>query len=197
MLTFDEPSHTYRIDGQRVPSVTQVLAPLQDFGGVPPEVLARKAALGTDVHLACELDDAGELDDGATDPMVMHYVRAWRAFRRDTGADVVMCEQRLGHAGLRYAGTLDRVVRTRTDEHLLIDLKTSVCMTPVYGVQLAGYQMLLESSGLSVPGLQRKGLQLRPDETYRLITYNNTQDRPCFMGLLALANWKGSNDERR
>lgn len=197
MLTFDEGSHTYRLAGQRVPSVTQVIAPLHSFVGVPPDVLARKAALGTDVHLACELDDTGDLDDAATDPEVMAYVSGWRAFRRDTGAKVLMNEQRLAHPGLRFAGTLDRLVEVRGGEVMLIDLKTAANMTPAYGVQLAGYQMLLEGvvldDGRTVPSLTRKGLQLRPDGTYRLIGYTNPNDRPCFMGLLALHHWKETN----
>ena len=39
MLTFDEPSHTYRWQGQVVRSVTQYLERLHSFAGVPVDVL--------------------------------------------------------------------------------------------------------------------------------------------------------------
>lgn len=195
-LEFDPGSHVYRLGGAVVPSVTTIIRPLQDFGAVPAGVLAQKAALGTAVHLACELDDAGELDDGETDPVVMGYVNGWRRFLRDTEARVLMCEQRLAHAGLRYAGTLDRVLVGARGRHglaMLVDLKTSVQMAPSFGVQLAGYQLLLESAHPELPPLSREGLQLRADGTYHLQPYRNPNDRPCFMGLLAVHHWKESS----
>ena len=45
-LTFDEAAHEYRLDGRRLPSVTQLLAPLVDYSKVPRETLERAQALG-------------------------------------------------------------------------------------------------------------------------------------------------------
>lgn len=191
---FDEASHTYTLDGRVVPSVTQVIAPLHDLSRVPHDVLERKRALGVAVHLACELDDEGELDDDATDAVVMGYVNGWRAFRRDVGATVLMNERRLAHRGLGFAGTLDRVVLTREGLVFLVDIKTAVRMSPAYGVQLAGYMLLLEAEGVPLPApVERKGLQLSPDGAYRLVPYINPNDRPAFCGLLAVHHWKESN----
>lgn len=195
-LEFDADAHVYRLGGVVVPSVTTVIRPLQDFGAIPAGVLARKAALGSAVHLACELDDLGELDEVGTDPVVMGYVAGWRLFLADTGARVLLNEQRLAHAGLRFAGTLDRVLvdaRGRAGLALLVDLKTSVSMAASFGVQLAGYQLLLEHAMPALPPLSREGLQLRADGTYHLQPYRNPNDRPCFMGLLAVHHWKESS----
>ena len=61
VLTFDEASHTYRIDGQVVPGVTSVLKPLTDYSMVPPADLQAAADFGKAVHRACELDDLMDL----------------------------------------------------------------------------------------------------------------------------------------
>lgn len=210
-FTFDEPSHTYTLDGHRLPSVTQILEPIKpDFSMVPPDVLERKRQFGTAVHLACELDDLGELDDDATDPDVMGCVRAWRSFKADTGAAIVMNEQRLYHPTLRFAGTLDRLayLRLKGDEQpssWLLDLKTSVDPHPSYGVQLAGYRTLLagqEETGplsaamgeafrsIGVDPIKRASVHLDASETYRFHQYRDPADEATFMACLAIHRFK-------
>ncbi len=189
-LHFDPDAHVYRIDGNVVPSVTQLLKPIgPDFSMVPPDVLEAKRALGTAVHLACEVDDEGDLDDDDLDPVLMPYVSAWRKFKADTGSVVLINEQKLGHRTLGYAGTLDRVVRVRNGDCYLVDLKTSVSMSASYGVQLAGYQLLLDDSDFNT-SLARKGLQLKNDGTYKLVPFNNPNDAACFRALLSIYHWK-------
>jgi RecB family exonuclease len=189
-LEFDAESHVYKVDGVPVPSVTQLLAPVKpDFSMVPPDVLERKRQLGAAVHLACELDDDDELEE--CDPAVQPYVDAWRKFKADTGAEVLMNEQQLYSQRLRFAGTLDRVVRVRSGDVYLIDLKTSIAMPASYGVQLAGYQLLLYEQP-PILTLSRKGLRLSDDGTYKLVPFDNPNDLQAFMACLALHNWKNS-----
>lgn len=210
-FTFDEASHTYRLDGQRLPSVTEILAPIkQDFAMVNREVLEAKRLLGTAVHLACELDDQGELDDDFTEPAVMAYVQAWRKFRADTGAAIVMNEQRLYHPTLRFAGTLDRLayLRMKGEEQpstWLLDIKTSADPHPSYGVQLAGYRMLLagqeEAGPLSVAmgeafrrigldHIKRATVHLDVSGHYRFHQYQDHNDEATFMACLAIHRFK-------
>ena len=196
VFTFDEASHTYALDGVRLPSVTQLLEPIKpDFSMVPRDVLEAKRALGVAVHLACEIDDQGELDDESTDPGVMAYVAGWRKFRADTGAAIVMNEQRLYHPGLRYAGTIDRLayLRQRSDQQSttwLLDLKTSADPEPVHGVQLAGYRELLAGNGNIVDHLKRGTVHLRDDGTYKLHEFKNPSDEAAFRACLAIHSWK-------
>lgn len=191
-LTFDEATHTYRLGGQVVPSVTQLLKPIApDFAGIPPAVLEAKRQLGQEVHFACQLDDEDDLDEDTVPEAVEPYLQAWRKFKADTGAEVLVNERKLAHPTLRYAGTLDRLVRVRAGGVYLIDLKTSVSMSSHFGVQLAGYQLLLETDDdFAGVKLERKGLQLRDDGTYRLIPYVNPNDAACFRALLSIHNWK-------
>lgn len=191
-LTFDEATHTYRLGGQVVPSVTQLLLPIApDFSAIPAHVLEAKRALGTEVHFACELDDEDDLDEDTVPAAVEPYLAAWRKFKADTGAVVLANERKLVHTGLRFAGTLDRLVRVRDGGVYLIDLKTSVSMAAHFGVQLAGYQLLLETDDdFAGVKLERKGLQLRDDGAYRLIPYNNPNDAAAFRACLSIYHWK-------
>lgn len=194
-LTFDEATHVYRLGGVVVPSVTQLLEPIRpDFAGIPPAVLEAKRELGTAVHLACELDDDDDLDEDSVPGAVAPYLAAWRRFKADTGAEVLANERKLVHTSLHYAGTLDRLVRVRAGDVYLIDLKTSISMSAHFGVQLAGYQLLLEvSDDLADVKLARKGLQLKNDGTYRLAAYSNPNDTAAFRALLSIHHWKESN----
>lgn len=210
-FTFDEASHVYRLDGHRLPSVTEILAPIKpDFSMVPPAVLEAKRAFGTAVHLACELDDLGELDDDATDPAVMSCVQAWRRFRSDTGATVVMNEQRLYHPALRFAGTLDRLayLRMKGDDQpstWLLDIKTGAEPMPSFGVQLAGYRLLLTAQedpgplssafgeafrSIGADSIKRASVHLDASGGYRFHEYRDPADEATFMACLAIHRFK-------
>jgi hypothetical protein len=186
-LVFDEGTHTYSVDGRIIPSVTTIIRPLHDFADIPAAVLERKRVLGTAVHLACELDDRDELDDAATDAEVMGYVAGWRKFRSDSGAKVLMNEQKLYHPTLMFAGQLDRLLMLRNGVTALIDLKTSVTMSNAFGVQLAGYALLLEDQ--DIPRNALHGLQLRANGAYKLHSYPDPNDAACFRALLSVYHW--------
>lgn len=198
-LIFDEAAHTYTVDGRRLPSVTTILGPIRpDFSMVPPDVLEQKRRLGTDVHLACELDDLGELE--AVDAELQPYLDAWRAFKRDTAAVILLNERRLYHTTLFFAGTLDRLLMMRQhDGYWMVDIKTSADPHPSYGVQCAGYVELLQANRgeLELPasvggGVRRASVHLLPDGKYRLKTYDNPNDTAVFRALLSIHHWKDS-----
>lgn len=187
-LHFDPATHTYTVDGARLPSVTEIIRPIApDFSAIPPAVLERKRALGTAVHEACDLDDQDDL--GEVDDQLQGYVDAWRRFKAETGLQVTMSEQRLHHDALRYAGTLDRLVAIG-DVMWLLDLKTSADPAPSYGVQLAGYAELLAAAGTVAD--RRATLHLRADGTYRLCEFTNPNDLAAFRACLSLHHWKES-----
>lgn len=202
VFNFDEASHTYTLDGVRLPSVTQLLAPIKpDFSMVPPDVLEAKRALGVAVHTACEIDDQGELDDEGTDPVVMRYVAAWRLFRTQTAATILANERRLYHPTLRFAGTVDRAADISTGrgsarDLWILDLKTGDEPHASYGVQLAGYEALLRANDERISPdlrLRRGTVHLRDDGTYRLHEFKNPNDSAAFMACLSLHAWKEAN----
>lgn len=184
-VTFDAATHTYTVSGVRVPSVTQVLAPLSDLAGIPASVLNAKRDLGHAVHMACELDDADNLDEATVHAAVQPYLRAYRAFRQDTRAVVLACEQRVYHPVHRYAGTLDRVFRI--DGHkVLTDLKTCFTTPASVGPQTAAYQAAHGNAEVK----RRAALQLRPDGTYRFQPLDNPNDMAVFVACLTVHRFK-------
>jgi hypothetical protein len=199
VFTFDEATHTYTLDGVKLPSVTTIIRPIgPDFSAIPPDVLEQKRAFGVAVHTACELDDLGELDDEATDPRVMRCVAAWRRFKVETEAEVLATEQRLYHPTLRFAGTLDGLLRIAArkghgTELWLIDRKTSDEPHASYGVQLCGYRMLLDAQpdGRLPESLVHRGtVHLFDDGTYRLHPFKNPNDEAAFRACLSIHQWK-------
>lgn len=132
-LHFDEATHTYTASGVVVPSVTQILAPLNDLSFIKPEVLQYKRDLGTAVHKATELYDMGELDESTVSPLVQPYLDGWIRLRAELPFEILGMEERVFHPAHRYAGTYDRLVQL-DGKRCIFDLKTGG-MFPSYGPQ--------------------------------------------------------------
>lgn len=184
MLQFDEATHRYTWNGRPVPGVTSILKPLQDFGAIPPAVLAAKADLGTRVHLATELDDAGTLDEQSITDDVRPYLAAWRQFKADRDPVIVMAEQRVFCEPLCFAGTLDRVLFMGGDEWL-VDIKTSAGVPVSAGPQTAAY-----ANALGQPDLRRAVILLRPDGTYHFHELAGHADWSVFQACLVIHRYK-------
>lgn len=140
-ISFHAPTHTYDIDGVRVPSVTQVLAPQNDWSMVPAWQLEAAAALGRDVHTAVNLLARGVLDWESLDDALVPYVRGAERFLRESGGVVIAAEQVVGSKSLGVAGTLD-LMMTWDNWLYLIDWKVSAAVPSTVGAQLAAYLQL-------------------------------------------------------
>lgn len=186
MLTFDDPSHTYRWNGAIVPSVTQIIRPLYSFDGIPPDVREHKRQIGTAVHYACDLIDRGTLDPASIAPEIAGYLVAYREFLAAKKPEWALVESQHYNEVYRYAGTLDRA--GDMDGPALLDLKTGPESAAI-GVQLAAY---LKAAPLS-PATHRYSLHLRDDGTYRLIEHTNRDDWATFLSCLNLFNWKAKH----
>lgn len=192
-LTFDEAAHEYRLDGRRLPSVTQLLAPLVDYSKVPRETLERAQALGTAVHRMTELYDNDDLDEESLSDELRPYLASWLRFRTECQFEPVTIEHRMSHPLYRYAGTSDRtgIIKGRL---AVVDLKKMMVLGPHIGPQLAAYEKLHQAEGLKV--LDRFALGLRPDGTYRLQPYTDPLDWQCFLSHLTIRNWKEKHGHR-
>ena len=194
-LTFDEASHTYRLDGRVVPSVTQVLDPLYDFSRIAPEVLERKRNLGTAVHKAIELDVADDLDHASLSEAVLPYFQAWQQFNADFAPRNAQSEVRV-YSKHGYAGTCDLVCEQR-DEVWVLDFKTSAEVGAATALQTAAYSQAVKETWRPNDDLQhlfrRGAVHLKPDGTYKLHTYNDRTDWPTFLACLTLHNWRMNN----
>lgn len=191
MLKFDSVGHRYTWQGAPVPGVTDVIrSALGDpFANVPPLVLEFKRTLGVAAHLACHLDDAGELDDASVHPEVRPRLEAWRAFRREFPFTVFASERPLYHTLYGYAGTPDRgIVVNGGKWHAVVDLKTGF-PGPAAALQLAAYERLFDAE-YGHPVMRRFALQALPSGRYRFTEYTGVSDWRDFLACLAVHRLK-------
>jgi hypothetical protein len=197
-MEFNEAEHRYMLDGVELPSVSRIMAPITElaFAKIPRATLERKIAIGHAVHLASTFIDADALDEDSVDPAISGYLDGYRLFLQEKRPTYRLSETRLAHPLYRYAGTPDRLA---TIDGLTgpLDLKSTVELYPHVGIQLAGYELLLESNGFLADVREgqfaRFALQLTPDGKYRLRAYESTFDAPAFMGLLAVHRWSSQH----
>jgi hypothetical protein len=111
-LTFAPATHTYDLDGVRVPSVTGILkaSSLIDFSRVPPSELDRARVRGTVVHQAIHYFNERDLDVDrfcAEFPDYAGYLRAWIAFTEERRFVPRFNEYRVASRRHQVAGTID------------------------------------------------------------------------------------------
>ena len=138
-LEYAEDEHAYYKNGVAIPSVTQIL---KHAGLVSPYMMDAEAAWrGQQVHEITAKDDIERVDMRTITERFRPYLRAWRAFRRDTGFSVTEVEARVDSPdGGGYAGRCDRIgyLPQRPNGHIMLDIKTGV--PPSYAhLQTAAY----------------------------------------------------------
>jgi len=200
VLTFEPRGHEYRVNGERKPSVTELLegAGLTvDYRAVPAHVLLKARERGLHVDACCDLYDEGDLDWRTVHPEAANYVRAWATFCRAEGYQPAASQVQLYHPEHDYCGTGD-TVGTVGRQWVMIDRKATVKVAASYGCQLAGYTMpgmeCAEHGGelapVPWPRPARAVVQLRPDASYRVVPYDAPDDVAAFLGALELYKWR-------
>ena len=131
MLTFDEATHTYTLDGIQLPSVTEVTRfCAYDYKSDRPWLAEAAARRGTAVHEACALIDYGE--DPEETPEIAGYLKAYRRFLKDWKPEWKLIECPIADRNMKMAGTMDRFGIIHNAPAIL-DIKTGklhVYMTP-------------------------------------------------------------------
>lgn len=160
-VDYDDAEHVYLLDGQRVPSVTQVLtlAGLIDARWFTPEAAER----GRRVHQFAELLDTRTIDDGVAfvrdaeiPEEVGGYVEAYRKMLREVRPVYDAIEQAYWHPVERYGGRPDRGCRRIFSGPGTLELKSGG-EAEWHGVQLAGYERLRRRGARWVCYLQANG----------------------------------------
>lgn len=181
-LIFFDKDHTYQVDGDTVPSVSEVLRFMsrEIYDTVNQYTLDNAADRGSRVHKACEnLDRYGSCEVSSD---IEPYIRAYMKFRKECKPVWSRIEQAFYHPDLGYAGTLDRYGLI-DGRHFIVDFKTNAQIkVPLVTAQLNGYDLMAECDGLPVEGLAV--LQLRKDETYRFREID--QNPEAFLACLTL-----------
>lgn len=195
-LTFHEPTHRYALDGEVVPSVTQVIKDnrlSETFGHVNREVLNRKRDIGKAAHAAAHYYDEGDLDESTVDAEVQPYLEAWKAFVYERKVEMLSLEQLVADPLYRVAGTIDRIARVPgMAGELVIDIKTGDPRDAGANYQTAGYALLAASLAvITKPFLiERWSVQLHPERAvpYSVTPYRSTADRRIFLAALQLTH---------
>ena len=187
-LEYNDERHEYKINGEIVPSVTQVLkeAGLIDFSGIPPLVLENARERGLAVHETLELYDKDDLVMHTLDPVLKNYLHQWELWLKESGFNVLTAEQMVGSEEHMYAGTMDRM-GTISGDLTIMDIKTSKptkSSKKNLGLQLAGYVHASPKTKI----VRRIGLFLTED-SFKEIEYDDKHDH-IWWDCLEIAKWK-------
>lgn len=193
-LEFDTVNHVYRLGGDIIPSVTQILSAegLFDYIGVPEESMEAARIFGSAVHMACELWDRGTLDISTLSAPLVPYLDAWKKFISDFKPVINQewIEKYICSYQHRF-GTIPDRVWSINNKLTDIEIKSVTTMQKATGIQLAGQCIAIAENLGKVR--QRWAVQLKDNGTYKLYTYDNSADETIFVSCLNVFRWKREN----
>lgn len=208
MLTFDAATHTYRWNGRVVPSVTQLLDRARqgaDYSRIAPHVLAHAAERARYVEACCDAYDAGELDLDGVAEEARPYLRAYMAFRDETGFVRKSAQNVLFHEPLDYCGTddLDGTFPAGSPHagDWVLDMKATSALADGYHLQTAAYThpgiAVWDGTQLRPRGKRRRGvLWLRGNGKWQLVDSDavaaerGRDDHRAWLAVLTIARWR-------
>ena len=200
-IEFDAEKHEYTWEGQKIPSVSDILAPLsaERYGEINPAVLQQAAARGTAVHEICEAMDYGL--DPEIEPGLEGYAQAYSDFLRDYFPKWELIEQIVYYrvngevytSPPLFCGTVDRY-GTIDEKPAVLDIKTyaslttdsmisASCQTAMYAGAIFDdiRDNIIKKAQLSL-SVVRYLLHLKKDGSYRLVNLNNFDKERGFDG---------------
>lgn len=151
-LEFSEEGHVYLLDGEQIPSVTQLMEPLnrREYMRVDSRTLEMAAQRGTAVHNAIENYLKYGLDD--IDPDYRCYMDGFHEWWEEYNPEFVASEMRVYHKLYRYAGTAD-LLAIIDGKLTLVDFKTTYKLSEKsVRVQLEAYSQAMGSHGIIIDG---------------------------------------------
>lgn len=180
-LRFEEEGHIYSLhyeDGavEVIPSVSEIVKPLEDYSQVHPVTLAKASEYGTNVHKAIELWLNGLLDEERLDEGLVKPLCGFKRFFEPHAGAKFLVEERHYHPKLKYAGTIDlEIVGV-----LIADYKTRKYNPIVDPVRLAAYKAMRPE----FPPLETDVLEIDIDGNCKLINAHHRQAWGVFRKLL-------------
>lgn len=188
-LTFDADAHRYQYNGYPVFGVSEILSlsKLSIYDYIPPERLAKAQHFGNAVHKMLELHDIGRLNMDKLDINLFPILNQWMELKAQNNVQIHAIEAKIFNRMYMFAGRLDRFVDWN-GQLAIVDFKTSVAENPLTKIQLAGYQIALESmikqkvkARISI----RFGIGKQPIVTQ----YTDANDARIFTAMLTVVNF--------
>ncbi len=169
-LTFKEDTHEYFLGGIRIPSVSEIISPVNDFSGISPAVLENARQYGKAVHSVIELylnDKLGEYDPILQQPLDEFISAELLVYKVE--------EKRYATVGkYAFAGMIDIWGALSA----IYDIKTRK-YNPIHDdLQLAAYEILTGGK------CDKYILELLPNKPYNLVKVENRQAKSMFLYML-------------
>lgn len=167
ILTFNEDAHEYQVNGEIIPSVSEIIRFIarEVYGEVVQSVLDNAADRGTRVHKATQMLDV--VHDVECDEDIVPYIQAYVQFLRDHKPHWSAIEKSMYSPEKKFAGTIDRIGEL-DGKTTIADIKTSSSLQKVlYGAQLNLYRMMAEENGIKVDRIVI--VHLQKDGRYKLV----------------------------
>lgn len=166
MLEFEESSHTYKLNGKEIPSVTTIL---KEVGFIDTTWFKDSGLVrGSVVHKATELLDQGFLDWFGLNEEYIPYVKAYEKFKLESGFQSIQQESKMYDDLFWFCGTVDRIGMLNNCDAIL-DIKTGQKQA-WWSLQLAAYKHLSKIRRAKV-----YSLRLKKDGKYILDEYTDTK----------------------
>ena len=152
-VKFIPKTHTYVLgNGKRVPSVTQILAPISKvlYQNINEPTLRAKAKIGSSVHQLIEYYSKYEVSPPMdTDERVLKYFAEYLEWNNTLKDSYILENEFKGYyddGNIKFAGTIDNI-RMIGNDLCLIDYKTVANPNIVnIGLQLYGYKLIAEQT---------------------------------------------------
>ena len=178
---YDDATHTYTLGTLRLPYVSEILLPLRDFSGIPPERLEEARRIGKVVHKFTEQFDKRVLDVSQVPAGLLGYILAWKKFRDWSGVEIREIEIPAYHPKFLYGCTVDRVVLWRR-RCAVVEIKTTEKISKVDALQTAAQAEIWKASA-------RYTVRLKEDGTYELQPWEDKTDFGVFLSQLNVFNF--------
>ena len=196
-VEFDEVRHRYYVDGEFVPSVTQIVAPLGADYDEPDEMLESALDAATDrgvtmhAYLAHRLD-GGEPEEFELPSIYEPYADAVELFLSEHKITPLAVETPMPARG--FAGTPDLVAEFDGQTAILDYKFVSQVSKSKVGAQLSGYRELCDQNGIFVDALY--AVQFLRDGTYRLYPVGIGTSCAMFKACLQIWEYKTQRHPR-
>lgn len=174
-IEFNPERHEYKRAGIVYPHVTKVLAVAGkcDFSCVEEEIRLRSIQRGQSVHWLTQLEDEGALNYRTVPAGLRGYRRAWRAWKKHSGFNVLWVERKfISHYG--FAGTVDRAGSFPASTMFgsgtsgVIDIKSGPIIADYVRLQLAAYSLAVDPRIAIARTVRRIAVRLFSDGRYQV-----------------------------
>ena len=139
MNAFDEETHTYTINGIKVPSVTEVIENLLGASWYTTDFYLQR---GSAVHVAAKFIAQEKLFE--YDKRIEGYVKALKLFFKEVNPTVIKVETQMFSTKFSFGGTLDLVGKI-SNKIFIFDFKNSYEKQRLT-LQLGAYSLLYEET---------------------------------------------------